>query len=173
MGAMPAATATADPPLEPPEMCSRFHGLREGPKAEFSVDDPMANSSQLVFPMTTAPAASSLLITVASYGGTNVSSIREAAVVAIPRVMMLSFTATGTPASGAERLSRSTSRARSRARSPAIVRNAFSVGSTVAIRAIVCSQISTADTCRAATASRISRAVWKGSVLMPPGGFSR
>ena len=29
--AMPAATAAAEPPLEPPLTCSRFQGLRTGP----------------------------------------------------------------------------------------------------------------------------------------------
>ena len=54
---MRAATAAADPPLDPPGVLSGDHGLRVGPKAEFSVDDPIANSSQLVFPTITAPAA--------------------------------------------------------------------------------------------------------------------
>ena len=52
----PAATAAADPPLEPPGMRSSAHGLRIGPNAEFSVDEPIANSSQLVLPTMTAPA---------------------------------------------------------------------------------------------------------------------
>ena len=56
-GVMPAATATADPPLDPPGMRSSAQGLRDGPNAEFSVDDPIANSSQLVLPTMTAPAA--------------------------------------------------------------------------------------------------------------------
>jgi hypothetical protein len=46
-------------------MCCVFHGLRDGPKAEFSVDEPIANSSQFVLPMSTAPASSSRLTTVA------------------------------------------------------------------------------------------------------------
>src|SRR5689334_25320637 len=70
-GATRAATAAADPPLDPPGVRSSAHGLRAGPNAEFSFDDPIANSSQLVFPMTTAPAASSRVMAVASYGGTN------------------------------------------------------------------------------------------------------
>jgi hypothetical protein len=41
-------------------------GLRVGPNAEFSVELPMANSSQLVLPMATAPAASRRSTTVAS-----------------------------------------------------------------------------------------------------------
>ena len=64
--AIPAATAAADPPLEPPGTRSRSHGLRVGKKAEFSVDEPMANSSRLVFPTITASAARSLRTTVAS-----------------------------------------------------------------------------------------------------------
>ena len=97
---MPAATATADPPLDPPGMRSGAQGLRVGPNAEFSVDEPIANSSQLVLPTMTAPAASSRATTVASYGGTNVSSMRDEAVVRTPRVQRLSFSATGTPTSG-------------------------------------------------------------------------
>src|SRR2546421_12859828 len=94
-GATAAATAAADPPLEPPGVRSVAHGLRVGPNAEFSVDDPIANSSQLVLPMTTAPAASRRATTVALYGGTNVSSMREDAVVRTPFVQMLSLSAMG------------------------------------------------------------------------------
>ena len=54
---MPAATATADPPLDPPGDPRSSHGLRVGPKAECSVDEPIANSSQFVLPTITAPAA--------------------------------------------------------------------------------------------------------------------
>ena len=65
-GANPAATAAALPPEEPPGTRSRSCGLRVGPKAEFSVDEPMANSSRLVLPTMTAPAAASRSTTVAS-----------------------------------------------------------------------------------------------------------
>jgi hypothetical protein len=34
---MPAATAEALPPLEPPGVLARFQGLRVGPKRRFSV----------------------------------------------------------------------------------------------------------------------------------------
>src|SRR5437763_5082445 len=80
-GVMPAATATAEPPLDPPGIRSTAHGFFVGPNAEFSVDEPIANSSQFVLPMTTAPAACSRSMTVASYGGTNVSRMRDDAVV--------------------------------------------------------------------------------------------
>src|SRR5260221_5281201 len=76
-GASRAATAAADPPLVPPGMRSSAHGLRTGPNADVSFDDPIANSSQLVLPTMTAPAASSRATTVASYGGTNRWSILD------------------------------------------------------------------------------------------------
>ena len=55
--ASPAATAAADPPEEPPGTASRHQGLWTGPYAEFSLEEPMANSSQLVLPAKTAPAS--------------------------------------------------------------------------------------------------------------------
>ena len=64
------ATAVADPPLDPPGVRVGSHAFLVGPSAEFSVDDPIANSSRLVLPMTIAPAASRRVTTVASYGGT-------------------------------------------------------------------------------------------------------
>src|SRR6476661_6772581 len=99
-GAKPAATAAADPPLEPPGTRVRSCGLRVGPNAEFSVDEPIANSSRFVLPITTAPAARTRSTTVASYGGRHPSRMRDEHVVGIPRVHMLSFSASGTPASG-------------------------------------------------------------------------
>src|SRR5262245_42750492 len=65
-GTSPAATAAADPPLDPPGTRSSAQGLCAGPNAEFSFDDPIANSSQLVLPTMTAPAASRRATTVAS-----------------------------------------------------------------------------------------------------------
>src|SRR3954468_19862884 len=98
--AIPDATAAALPPLEPPGTRLGSCGLRVGPNAEFSVLDPIANSSRLVLPTTTAPAARRRSTTVASYGGRQPSRIRDEQVVGTPRVHMLSFSATGTPASG-------------------------------------------------------------------------
>src|ERR1700722_15959279 len=77
----PAATAAALPPDEPPGTRSRLWGLRVGPKAECSVDEPMANSSMLVLPTKTAPAALSLVTAVASYGGAQPSRMRDEHVV--------------------------------------------------------------------------------------------
>ena len=86
---MRAATAAAEPPLDPPGVRSVAHGLRTGPYAEFSFDDPIANSSQLVLPTMIAPADSSLSTTVASYGGWNVSRILDEAVVRTPHAQVV------------------------------------------------------------------------------------
>ena len=66
MGARPAATAAAEPPDDPPATRSGSHGLRTGPKWLDSVDEPIANSSRLVFPRVTMPPARSRSTTVAS-----------------------------------------------------------------------------------------------------------
>src|SRR5215469_15803011 len=73
-----AATAAAEPPEEPPGMRSMSQGLRVTPKAEFSVELPMANSSMLHRPKTIAPADLSFSITVASYGEIKSPNIFEA-----------------------------------------------------------------------------------------------
>jgi hypothetical protein len=96
--AKPAATAAALPPLEPPGTREVSSGLRVGPNAEFSVLEPIANSSRLVLPTMTAPACCRRVTTVASYGGFQPSRIFDEHVVAMPRVHMLSLSATGTPA---------------------------------------------------------------------------
>src|SRR5262245_28552204 len=98
--AKPAATAAELPPDEPPGTRVGSCGLRVGPKAEFSVDEPMANSSRLVLPMTMPPAATRRSTTVAVYGGHHPSRMRDEHVVGIPRVHRLSLRATGNPASG-------------------------------------------------------------------------
>ena len=64
--AVRSATAAAEPPDEPPGMREGSWGLRVVPRAEFSVAEPMANSSRLVRPKGMAPAARSLVMTVAS-----------------------------------------------------------------------------------------------------------
>ena len=65
-GAWKEATAAADPPPEPPGIRSRSQGLRVGPKAECSVEEPIANSSMLVLPRITIPASRRRRVTVAS-----------------------------------------------------------------------------------------------------------
>src|SRR5262245_8280393 len=69
-GARPAATAATEPLEDPPGTRSVSHGFRVGPYAEFSPDEPMANSSMLVLPSTDRPAARQRAATVASSTGT-------------------------------------------------------------------------------------------------------
>ena len=56
-GTMPAATAAAEPPDEPPGVRSRLHGLRLGPNRVGSVTGCRPNSGVLVLPKITRPAA--------------------------------------------------------------------------------------------------------------------
>ncbi len=68
---MSAATAAAEPPEEPPgvscwlELVAR-QGLTTGPKAEVSLDEPMANSSMFSLPSITAPSRHRFEVTVES-----------------------------------------------------------------------------------------------------------
>src|SRR5581483_2640558 len=114
IGTTPAATAAADPPDEPPGTRVQSTGFNVGPNALCSVDDPIANSSMFVLQAMTAPAARSRVTTVASYGLTYPSRMREPQDVGIRNVAMLSLIATGTPCNGPEstegRASRSSAR---------------------------------------------------------------
>ena len=81
-------------------MRSRSQGLWVGPYAECSVDEPIANSSMFVLPSGTSPAARARATTVASYGETNPSRMREPLVAGMSVVTSTSLIASGTPASG-------------------------------------------------------------------------
>ena len=64
-----AATAAAEPPEEPPGTSGVFaplrrHGEVTGPKYDVSFDEPMANSSLLVLPSSTAPSRHRCAVTV-------------------------------------------------------------------------------------------------------------
>src|ERR671928_964103 len=83
-GAMPAATAAALPPDDPPGTRVRSHGFCTGPKPEFSFEEPMANSSMLVLPSTAAPAARSFATAVLVYGGREPPRMRGAALLGPP-----------------------------------------------------------------------------------------
>lgn len=129
------------------------HGLRVGPNAEFSVEEPIANSSRFVLPRIGMPAARSLLVRVASYGATQPSRIFDAQVVGMSVVVKMSFNAIGTPASAeagsfppASELS--TAAAASRACSPATCRKAWYSVSTAAMRSRCACVTSTEDTSR-------------------------
>ena len=56
-GTRPAATAAAEPPEDPPGTRLGSQGLATGPNQLVSLEEPIANSSMLVLPSITAPAA--------------------------------------------------------------------------------------------------------------------
>ena len=97
-GANPAATAAAEPPLDPPGTRLGSRGLRVGPNAEFSVDEPIANSSRFVLPIGIATGVEHPLARRSRC--TAAPSLRGSATSrssATPRVQRLSFSAIGTP----------------------------------------------------------------------------
>src|SRR3954470_19486869 len=109
---MPPATATALPLEEPPGVRVGSSGFLAGPKAEFSPDEPIANSSMFVLPTSNASAARKRATAVASYGGRQPAAalpgrpsaprrvrMREAHVVGASIVQRASLIAIGTPAS--------------------------------------------------------------------------
>ena len=57
-------------PLEPPQVCSVFHGLRVGPYASVSVTGSVPNSGLLDRPSVTSPAARHLETRVVSWADT-------------------------------------------------------------------------------------------------------
>jgi hypothetical protein len=57
MGTMPAATAVAEPPDDPPLVRAGSHGLRVGPKRLVLVHGRMPHSGRVVDPTTTKPAS--------------------------------------------------------------------------------------------------------------------
>ena len=67
---LPPLTAAAVPPPDPPGTREGSHGLCDGPKAEFSVEEPIANSSMFVLPSSVSPAVLHRAATVASNTGT-------------------------------------------------------------------------------------------------------
>ena len=69
-GPMPVASATAAPPLEPPQVRAGFHGFRVGPNTALNVLPPAPNSGVLVLPTTIAPARFRRSTVIASSSGT-------------------------------------------------------------------------------------------------------
>jgi len=98
--AIPVATATAEPPEEPPEVSARSKGLRVGPQRRFVHTAPKPNSGVLVLPMMTAPACRNLPTTSSSCSGIWSLNNNDPYVVRNPLVFVRSFTAIGTPCRG-------------------------------------------------------------------------
>ena len=70
IGAMPVASATAEPPEEPPQMRDGSNGLPVAPKTAFLVFAPAPNSGVLVLPRTMAPACRNAAMIRSSLSGT-------------------------------------------------------------------------------------------------------
>ena len=66
----PVANAVDEPPEEPPQVLSVFHGFRVLPKTSLKVLAPAPNSGVLDLPMTMAPRASSVSTMMSERGGT-------------------------------------------------------------------------------------------------------
>src|SRR5262245_30536091 len=109
-GARPAASAAAEPPLEPPGERSRFHGLRLAPKSLLSVNAFQPNEGVFVLPTTIAPAARRRPMNVASAAAGAGSPYKWVPyVVGSPSTSVRSFTSSGRPARGPRRSSLSES----------------------------------------------------------------
>ena len=143
------ASAAAEPPLEPPAVRARFHGLRVAPNTAFVVFGPNANSGVFVLPMMMAPASRRRWTTSASSSGTWLSKSLEPKVVRRPRVGVTSLIPTGMPNSGgsvALRLRAAVARRASHsAASRASVTIAFTLGLTASIRASSACMTSSGD----------------------------
>jgi hypothetical protein len=127
----PAATAAPLPPLEPPGVRSRSHGLRVAPQVFDSVKPKIASSGRFVFPIGTAPAARRRL-TSSEWSAAARSNPPVPNAVTSPSTSLTSLIATGTPSSGASSPSarrRSALSASDSALSPHTTRNALSRGS--------------------------------------------
>ena len=99
-GPMPAATAAAVPPDEPPGVFAGFHGLRVMPVRGELVSPLQPNSGVVVLPRITAPASRSRAVAGAStshacFG----STVREPRKVGQPLARIRSLIETGTPSS--------------------------------------------------------------------------
>ncbi len=99
-GPMPAATAAAVPPEEPPGVLSRFQGLRAMPVRGELVSPLQPNSGVVVLPRSTAPASFRRAAAGASISQAWLAStVRLPRSVGMPRVRIRSLIEAGTPSS--------------------------------------------------------------------------
>ena len=133
----PAATAAAEPPLEPPGVRCRSHGLRVMPNVGVSVNGTIIISGTWVLPRITAPALRSRRTTSESAVAGSSPIAHEPIGVVWPWTSVSSLIASGMPSSG--RVSPLRRRASAWAASASAIssvttRKALSTGSCVAIR---------------------------------------
>jgi hypothetical protein len=99
-GAIPAATATAAPPEEPPGERSVSHGLRVTPSASLSVKLIVPNSEVVVFPSSTNPASANRRTTGSESVGRAWPAPADPYVVGQPATSYRSLIGSGTPWKG-------------------------------------------------------------------------
>src|SRR5690606_8351705 len=99
-GTMPEATAAAAPPDEPPDECSRFHGLRQGLRNRDAVVASRPNSGVLLLPTMMKPAFSFAAISGSVSAEMFSANMREPEELRVPFRLSRSFTRFGTPVNG-------------------------------------------------------------------------
>jgi hypothetical protein len=152
-GPMPAATAAAVPPDEPPGVFAGFHGLRVIPVSGELVSPLQPNSGVVVLPRITGPASRRRAAAGASTShGCSGSTLREPRRVGQPLTRIRSLIETGTPSSspaGTPRCQRvSLARAAARASSGAWWQNALRTGLKRSMRASTARVASSGEACR-------------------------
>ena len=178
IGPIPAATATAAPPLDPPEVRSALQALRVRPKSGASVRALWPYSGVVVLPNRIAPADFMRAAATASSLGTLFSYRREPKVVRTPAVLTRSLAAKGMPCSTPSGLPSitacSASIAAASACSPAIVMKQFKTGCSFSARSNTALVSSTGETsfaairaCRSEAGRRV-RSSLIAATLAPP-----
>ena len=135
---MPAATAAAAPPDDPPGVLAGFQGLRVMPVSGLSVTPFQPNSGVVVLPSSTASASRSRATTGASsFHGPLGSTVFEPLKVGQPLVSSRSLIETGTPSSaprGSPFIQRASDSFAAASASGAMKQNAFSTGLSLSMR---------------------------------------
>ncbi len=147
---MPSAQAAAAPPLEPPGVFARSHGLRVMPVSGLSVTAFQPNSGVVVLPISTAPCSRSRAVAGASWSQAwSRATARLPRSVGHPSVSTRSLIVAGTPSTrpaGAPRRQRSSeARALSSARSGSTTQNALTAPSKRSMRSSTARVASTGE----------------------------
>src|SRR5271166_2257933 len=153
-GTIPAATAAAAPPLDPPGVRSSAHGFRVAPQATGCVVGRLPISGLLVRPAMTSPAAlnrATSVVSAASILPASLSATLPFERVWPAKLVYRSLSKNGTPRNGP--LGRSGSAATDRACSNHSMTTAFNVGFDCSIRSIAASNSSLGVTSSLATSA--------------------
>ncbi len=157
-GTMPAATAAAEPPLEPPGVLVVSHGLRVAPNRAVSVTGRIPYSGSVVEPTTTKPAAFRRVTTLWSTGAMKSPMSSAANVSRRPAIERLFLIAIGTPAKGRPS-SGAMASASASASSANTSTNALSSGFSASIRSI---EVCTSSRAEIAPSRTIPASSWTG-----------